>query len=79
MQLEENQAVEEIQPALDPEAPEAPELLRCSFCGQSQDDVNTLFAGSDNAAICNECVESCRDIIGMQRMALAHKGQEAVL
>jgi hypothetical protein len=30
--------------------------VTCSFCGKSQDQVHTMFTGTD-AAICDECVE----------------------
>ena len=36
---------------------------RCSFCSQTQDQVERLIAGSGGVYICNECVELCRDII----------------
>lgn len=36
--------------------------LHCSFCGKSQDQVNTLFAGV-GVYICNECVELTHDIL----------------
>lgn len=32
----------------------SPELLRCSFCGKSQDEVKKLIAGP-NVYICGEC------------------------
>jgi len=38
------------------------ELLRCSFCGKSQDEVRKLIAGP-NVYICDECIELCNDII----------------
>ncbi|MBQ7266314.1 MAG: ATP-dependent Clp protease ATP-binding subunit ClpX [Firmicutes bacterium] len=37
-------------------------MLRCSFCGKTQDQVRRLVAGPD-AYICNECVELCYDIV----------------
>ena len=36
--------------------------LHCSFCGKSQDQVNTLIAGV-GVYICNECVELSHDIL----------------
>ncbi len=39
-----------------------PLQLDCSFCGKSQDMVNKLIA-SDNVRICNECVESCSELL----------------
>jgi ATP-dependent Clp protease ATP-binding subunit ClpX len=37
-------------------------VLRCSFCGKTQDEVRKLIAGP-TVYICNECVELCTDII----------------
>lgn len=37
-------------------------IMYCSFCGKSQDDVRKLVAGP-GVFICDECVETCRDII----------------
>ncbi|MDX2084341.1 MAG: ATP-dependent protease ATP-binding subunit ClpX [Candidatus Melainabacteria bacterium] len=37
-------------------------LLRCSFCGKTQDQVKKLIAGPD-VYICNECVELCNEIL----------------
>lgn len=38
------------------------EMLQCSFCGKSQEEVNRLIAGP-GAYICNECVELCNEIV----------------
>ena len=32
------------------------DLLRCSFCGKSQNEVERIIAGP-NVYICNECIE----------------------
>ena len=37
--------------------------LRCSFCGKTRDQVNKLIQGPDDIYICDECVETCADII----------------
>lgn len=37
-------------------------LLKCSFCGKTQDQVKKLIAGP-NVYICNECIDLCKDII----------------
>ena len=37
-------------------------ILRCSFCGKSQDEVKRLIAGP-GVYICNECVDLCQDIL----------------
>ncbi|VEP14947.1 ATPase and specificity subunit of ClpX-ClpP ATP-dependent serine protease [Hyella patelloides LEGE 07179] len=39
-----------------------PLQLSCSFCGKPQDMVNRLIA-SDGVRICNECVESCSELL----------------
>jgi ATP-dependent Clp protease ATP-binding subunit ClpX len=38
------------------------DVLRCSFCGKSQDEVKRLIAGPA-AYICDECIDLCNDII----------------
>jgi hypothetical protein len=37
-------------------------VLRCSFCGKSQDKVRKLIAGP-KVHICEECVDLCIDIL----------------
>lgn len=39
------------------------EKVRCSFCGRSQSDVRKMIAGPQGAYICDECVETCMEII----------------
>jgi len=41
---------------------ESGELLKCSFCGKSQKQVQQLIAGP-GVYICDECVELCNEII----------------
>lgn len=38
------------------------DVLRCSFCGKSQDAVKRLIAGP-TVYICDECIDLCNDII----------------
>lgn len=38
------------------------EILKCSFCGKSQNQVKKLIAGPD-AYVCNECIDLCNEII----------------
>jgi ATP-dependent Clp protease ATP-binding subunit ClpX len=38
------------------------EILRCSFCGKSQNEVKKLIAGP-GVYICNECIDICNEII----------------
>ena len=40
----------------------AEELLCCSFCGKTQNDVRKLIAGP-GVYICNECIDICNEII----------------
>lgn len=38
------------------------QVMRCSFCGKTQDEVERLIAGP-GVMICDECVEMCMDIL----------------
>ncbi len=38
------------------------DLIRCSFCGKTQNQARRLIAGP-NVYICDECVDLCKDII----------------
>src|SRR5215475_4619307 len=38
------------------------DMLRCSFCGKSQNEVKKLIAGP-TVYICNECIDICNEII----------------
>jgi ATP-dependent Clp protease ATP-binding subunit ClpX len=38
------------------------DMLRCSFCGKSQNEVKKLIAGP-TVYICNECVDICNEIM----------------
>ena len=38
-------------------------LIRCSFCGKTEDQVRKLIAGPDGADICDDCVAICSEII----------------
>lgn len=37
-------------------------LLKCSFCGKSEKEVDKLVAGP-NVYICNGCIELCNQVI----------------
>ena len=54
---------------------EEDEILRCSFCGKTDDDVDTLISNpserSKRACICNECVEVCNSVLEEHRKANA--------
>jgi ATP-dependent Clp protease ATP-binding subunit ClpX len=51
---------------------ESADLLKCSFCGKSQKQVQQLIAGP-GVYICDECVELCNEIIEER---LAEAGEE---
>ena len=37
-------------------------LLRCSFCGKTQEDVKKIIAGP-TVYICDECIDLCNEIM----------------
>lgn len=43
-------------------AEDTQQFTTCSFCGKSKETVAKLIVGSD-AAICNECVDFCQDLL----------------
>ena len=45
-------------------------MTRCSFCDAESGDVMLMIA-SAAAAICDQCVEACRDLVGEKRRKLA--------
>ncbi len=49
-------------------------ILTCSFCGKSQNEVRKLIAGP-TVYICDECVELCNDIIA-EEYELEHSFEE---
>jgi len=46
---------------------EEDEILRCSFCSKTQDQVDTLISNpadlSSHVYICNECVDVCNTVL----------------
>lgn len=48
-------------------------LLRCSFCGRSRDEVKILIAGQDDVHICENCVDSAREIIEQELQIMNEK------
>ncbi|MEU0571094.1 ATP-dependent Clp protease ATP-binding subunit ClpX [Nonomuraea sp. NPDC005983] len=42
-------------------------LLTCTFCGKSQEQVNKLIAGPGSICICDECVGLCNELIEEER------------
>jgi imidazolonepropionase len=37
-------------------------LLRCSFCGRREDQVNRIVAGPNRVGICDECIELAQEV-----------------
>ena len=54
------------------------DVLRCSFCGKSQDEVKRLIAGP-TAYICDECIDLCNDIILEEGAAEQSKARRRLL
>jgi len=54
------------------------DVLRCSFCGKSQDEVKRLIAGP-TAYICDECIDLCNDIILEEGAAEQSKARKRLL
>ena len=54
------------------------EVLCCSFCGKSQNEVKKLVAGR-GVYICDECIEVCINIVAdeMNEIAKAEGGNTA--
>ncbi len=40
-----------------------PKKMRCSFCGKSHTQARRLIAGHDGAYICDECIDTCAEIL----------------
>lgn len=39
------------------------DIVICSFCGKSAEDVNRIITGPGNIHICDECINLCKEII----------------
>ena len=52
---------------------QADEILRCSFCRKTQDQVDTLISNPSDSRvfICNECVAVCNSVLEEHRKAKA--------
>ena len=59
----------------------ADEVLRCSFCGKTQDQVDTLISNPSDSRvfICNECVAVCNAVLDEHQKARAATPVEARL
>ncbi len=40
-----------------------PKKIRCSFCGKTSSQVRRLIAGHEGAHICDECIDTCAEIL----------------
>ncbi|MEO7310848.1 MAG: ATP-dependent Clp protease ATP-binding subunit ClpX [Chitinophagaceae bacterium] len=47
--------------------------LHCSFCGRSRDEVKILIAGQDEVHICENCVDSAREIVEQETQIMNEK------
>ena len=56
-------------------AREGSDLLKCSFCGQSQKQVLKLIAGP-GVYICNECIDLCNEIIDEETSSDGYRVEE---
>ncbi len=54
----------------------AKNILHCSFCGRSRDEVKILIAGQEGH-ICENCVEHAREIIDQELLIRDEKGVNA--
>jgi len=53
------------------------EVLTCSFCGKSQNDVRKLIAGP-GVYVCNECIDICNEIINDDERAETATGRTTI-
>ena len=53
-------------------------IVRCSFCGKRQDQVNRIIAGQGASYICNECIALCTSILGDEfvPMKIVHSDED---
>ncbi len=49
-------------------------MLRCSFCGKTQDKVDKLIVGT-GVCICNECVQLCNSVLEEEGLSTKRKSQ----
>lgn len=50
-------------------AQEPERVMRCSFCGKGDHEVEHMLAGAPRVYICGECVARCNEIIAEARRA----------
>ena len=54
-------------------SPTESELMYCSFCGKSQNEVKKLIAGA-TAFICDECINLCSDVMNKENAEAIKEG-----
>ncbi|HHJ52332.1 MAG TPA: ATP-dependent Clp protease ATP-binding subunit ClpX [Caldithrix abyssi] len=54
------------------------QIFRCSFCGRSADEVESLISGPD-VHICNECVQSAMEIINRHKKQTDFLGEQQLV
>ena len=42
-------------------------IIRCSFCGKAEGQVEKMISGPNGVYICNECVDLCKEIVDEER------------
>lgn len=53
--------------------------LKCGFCGKGHRQVEQLIAGPGGAAICDECVDLCNEILAGSRARGPRPPREPVI
>lgn len=53
--------------------------IKCSFCGKRESEVRHLIAGPEGLYICDECVETCEDVLERAEAAKFEKSQRVEL
>ena len=48
-------------------------LDKCSFCGRTEREVAQLFQGPGDVFICDNCVESCHNLLREDMYSLARE------
>ena len=51
-------------------------VVRCSFCGKTQNQVGRLIAGPNGAYICDSCVDVCAEIIEEEEQEEGHRAPQ---
>jgi hypothetical protein len=54
------------------------DVLLCDFCGNSEHVAALIVRGVADAAICDECIETCTEIVAERRAEKAERGPRIV-